>query len=262
MSIAVNNPIIELHNLTVTYQNRPVLWNVDYTLPQASMTGILGPNGSGKTTMIKTIMGLIKPAGGYVKLYGKDLEDVREKVAYVPQRNAVDWDFPATVFDTVLMGRYNKGNLFGRVSRRDKELAMEAIAQVQLDPFANRQIAQLSGGQQQRVFIARALAQQADLYFFDEPFAGVDMATEQAIIELFRHMQQQGKTIVVVHHDLQTAPAYFDWLVMINTRLVAAGPTEEVFGTELLNQTFGGKLNILSKVGDLIRKEKLPIREG
>ncbi|MEN7546420.1 metal ABC transporter ATP-binding protein [Rapidithrix thailandica] len=257
----VPNPVIELHNLTVTYQNKPAIWNIDYTLPEGNLIGIIGPNGSGKTTMLKAIMGLIKPGSGYVKLFNKSLEEVRNRVAYVPQRNSVDWDFPASVYDTVLMGRYTRKNIFKRANRLDREIALESIRKVQLEKFKNRQISQLSGGQQQRVFIARALAQEADLYLLDEPFAGVDAATESAIMSLLTEMKSKGKTIVVVHHDLQTASQYFDWLVMINTRLIASGKTEEVFTSEILDQTYGGRLNILTQVADLLGRKKFPVRE-
>jgi manganese/zinc/iron transport system ATP- binding protein len=255
------NPIIELHNLTVVYHNKPAIWNVDYTLPHGQMIGIMGANGSGKTTMLKALMGLVKSSSGYVRIFGQDLDKVREKVAYVPQRSAVDWDFPASVFDVVLMGRYKPSNIFKRSSKHDKEIAMECIHKVQLDKFVNRQISQLSGGQQQRVFIARALAQEAELYLLDEPFAGVDVTTENAIITLLKEMKEKGKTVVVVHHDLQTAPEYFDWLVLMNTRLIASGKMLDVFTLEILNEVYGGKLNILTQVGDLMKEKSHPIRE-
>lgn len=254
-------PAIELHNLTVTYDRKPALWNADVILPAEKIIGILGPNGSGKSTMLKAIMGLLEPSSGYVEIYGKPLPQVRQRVAYVPQRGSVDWDFPISVFETVLMGRYQPNNLLRRSSKADKDLAWEALRKVQMEGFAKRQISELSGGQQQRVFIARALARQADLYLLDEPFAGVDAATENAIMELLRSMQQAGKTIVVVHHDLQTVKHYFDWLLMLNTRLIAVGPTEEVFQTDNLNDAYGGKLNILSQVADIIEKDGHPVRE-
>ena len=257
----VENPVLELHNLTVTYDNKPAVWNLDYTLPAGKLVGIIGPNGSGKTTMMKAIMGLIKPGSGYIKLFGKELHDVRDKVAYVPQRGSVDWDFPVNVYDTIMMGRYNKKNIFRRNTAQDKAIVKDAIAKVQLEQFAKRQISQLSGGQQQRVFIARALAQEAELYLLDEPFAGVDAATENAIMTLLKEMKQQGKTIIVIHHDLQTARKYFDWLIMLNTRLIASGNIEDVFQQEILEQTYGGRLQILTQVGDLLKQQGYPVRE-
>lgn len=257
----VDHPILELHNLTVTYQNKPAIWNVDFLLPKGKMIGVIGPNGSGKTTTLKSVMDLVKISSGHVKIFGKDLHEVRHKIAYVPQRSTVDWDFPASVLDVVLMGRYGKRSIFRGITSKDREIALACIKKVQLEKFINRQISQLSGGQQQRVFIARALAQEAELYLLDEPFAGVDAATESAVIELLKEMNQQGKTIMVVHHDLQTAPEYFNWLVMMNTRLIASGPTEEVFNAEVLEQTYGGRLNILTKVANLMQQHSYPVRE-
>lgn len=257
----MNNISIETHNLTVSYDRRPVLWNIDFKLPSSSIIGIIGPNGSGKTTLLKAIMGLVKTNSGYVKIFDQELEDVRSRISYVPQRESVDWDFPASVMDVVLMGRYRKNNLMKRLSKKDKDLAAEALEKVNMLEFSNRQISQLSGGQQQRVFIARSLAQGADLYILDEPFVGVDAATESAIMTLFNEMKAQGKTVVVVHHDLQTAKLYFDWMVLLNTRLVASGPKEEIFNEELLQEAYGGKLNVLSKVGELIKEKRFPIRE-
>lgn len=252
---------LETHNLTVSYNRRPVLWNVDFELPAGQIIGIIGPNGSGKTTLLKAIMGLVKTSSGYVKIFDKDLDEIRDRVSYVPQRESVDWDFPASVMDVVLMGRYKSSNLFKRISQKDKNLAAEALEKVNMLEYSNRQINQLSGGQQQRVFIARSLAQGADLYIMDEPFVGVDAATEEAILRLFSEMKKEGKTVIVVHHDLQTAKAYFDWIVLLNTRMVAAGPKEEIFNEELLQEAYGGKLNVLSKVGELVREKDFPIRE-
>ncbi|MAC94535.1 MAG: manganese ABC transporter ATP-binding protein [Flavobacteriales bacterium] len=257
----MNDTSIETHNLTVSYDRRPVLWNIDFKLPSGKIIGIIGPNGSGKTTLLKAIMGLVKPSSGYVKLFDQDLDKVRSKISYVPQRESVDWDFPASVMDVVLMGRYRKNNLLKPTSKEDKNIAAEALEKVNMLEFSNRQISQLSGGQQQRVFIARSLAQGADLYILDEPFVGVDAATEEAIMQLFKKMQEEGKTVVVVHHDLQTAKLYFDWMVLLNTRLVACGPKEEIFNDELLQEAYGGKLNVLSKVGELIKEKRFPIRE-
>lgn len=252
---------IEAHNLTVSYNRRPVLWNIDFSLPTGKIIGIIGPNGSGKTTLLKAIMGLVKTSSGYVKLFDDDLENVRDRISYVPQRESVDWEFPASVMDIVLMGRYRKNNLMRRLSKADRDIAAEALEKVNMLEYSNRQISQLSGGQQQRVFIARSLAQGADLYIMDEPFVGVDAATEEAILNLLTEMKSQGKTVIVVHHDLQTAKAYFDWMVLLNTRLVAAGPKEEIFNEELLQEAYGGKLNVLSKVGELMKERDFPVRE-
>jgi len=241
----METPVIEITNLTVGYDKKPVLWNINLSLPKGVLVGIIGPNGAGKSTLIKTIMNLVSPQSGYVKLFGKDLREVRNKISYVPQRESVDWDFPASVFDIVLMGRYAKIGLFKKANEQDKKIAHEALEMVGMLPFKNRQIAQLSGGQQQRVFLARALAQKADLYFMDEPFVGVDAATEQSIVDLLRLMRQEGKTVIVVHHDLISARKYFDWAVLINKRLVHAGPTETTMTKEKLFETYGGKLEFI-----------------
>ncbi|HAR20878.1 MAG TPA: manganese ABC transporter ATP-binding protein [Cytophagales bacterium] len=262
MIIQAKEPIVEVHDLTVSYHNKPVLWDIDFSLPAGVLAGIIGPNGAGKSTLIKTIMGLIKPSSGYTNMFGQDLEKVRKRVSYVPQRETVDWDFPASVFDVVLMGRYAKAGLFKSMSRSDKEVAMESIRKVGLEAMSNRQISQLSGGQQQRVFIARALAQDADLYFMDEPFAGVDMATEADIIKILKEMKDKGKTVVVVHHDLQSAIDYFDWMVMLNMRLVASGPTSQVFNQATLQETYGSRLNVLTKIGEEVEKRNFPIRKN
>lgn len=262
MSIThIPDPVLELHNVTVVYEQKPALWNIDYTLPAEKLIGVVGPNGSGKSSMLKAIMGLVEMSSGYIKIFGEELSDMRSRIAYVPQRSSVDWDFPINVFDAVLMGRYPNRKWYQRTTQKDRDIAMEAIGKVQLEPFVNRQISQLSGGQQQRVFIARALAQQADLYLLDEPFAGVDAATENAIMDLLKEMRSQQKTIIVVHHDLQSVQNYFDWLILINTRLIASGPTEEIFTQALLEQTYGGKLNILERVADLIKAGNHPMRE-
>ncbi len=261
MIIHTQEPILEVHDLTVTYGRKPVLWGVDFTLPAGCIAGIVGPNGAGKSTLLKTIMGLIPPSSGYVKLFDKPLDDVRSRVSYVPQRESVDWDFPVSVLDVVLMGRYGKVGLLRNTGTNDRTIASECLDKVGMSAFAKRQISQLSGGQQQRVFLARALAQEADIYFMDEPFAGVDAATEQAIIELLRDMASKGKTIVVVHHDLQSARSYFDWIVLLNMHLVAAGPTDEAFTEETVQQAYGGRLNLLSQVGDVMEKRAFPSRE-
>ncbi len=255
------NPSIEIHNLTVAYQKRPVLWDIDFTVPEGHLIGILGPNGSGKTTLLRTIMGLIRPSSGYVRLFDQSLEQVRSRISYVPQRESVDWDFPISVQEVVEMGRYRKGKLLRRLSSTDKELARKALDKVGMSDFAKRQISQLSGGQQQRIFVARALAQQADLYLMDEPFAGVDAASEEAILTLLQEMKQQGKTVLIVHHDLQTARQFFDWMLLLNTHLVACGPVEEVFTEGNLRAAYGGKLNILTRVADMVGQRDFPLRE-
>lgn len=251
----VENPILEIHDLTVSYDQNPVLWNVDLSLPAGNLVGILGPNGAGKSTLIKAVMGLISPTSGYVKVFDKPLNDVRARISYVPQRESVDWNFPASVLDVVLMGTYGKLGLFRRPGKKEKEIAMKSLEQVGMSGFVSRQISELSGGQQQRVFIARALAQQADLYLMDEPFAGVDMATETAIFQLLKEMTEAGKTVIVVHHDIHSAMNFFDWLIMLNLHLVASGPKELVMNEEMLRKTYGGKLNLLTRVTDLIRQQ-------
>lgn len=257
----VHDPVVEIHDLTVTYSKKPVLWDIDLTLPSGSIIGVIGPNGAGKSTMIKSIMGLVPLSSGYVKIFDQDLDDVRSRVSYVPQKESVDWDFPASVMDVVLMGRYGKLGLFTRPRKADKEVALDCLRRVDMETYANRQISQLSGGQQQRVFLARALAQEADLYFMDEPFSGVDAATEKAIVNLMKTMSDQGKTVVVVHHDLQSAMEYFDWVVLLNLRLIANGPVNEVMTPELLQETYGGKLTLLAEVGELLTKKEFPSRE-
>mgnify|MGYP005847309231 CR=1 FL=1 len=257
----MNDVSIEAHNLTVSYNRKPVLWNVDFKMPKGKIIGIIGPNGSGKTSLLKAIMGLVPLSSGYVKIFDRDLKELRERISYVPQKESVDWDFPASAMDVVLMGRYRKSNLMRRLSRTDRDIASEALEKVNMLEYSKRQINQLSGGQQQRVFIARSLAQGADLYIMDEPFVGVDAATEEAIVLLMKKMKDEGKTVVVVHHDLQTAKEYFDWMLLLNTRLVACGPKEEIFNQKLLQEAFGGKLNVLSQVGDLVKEKQFPLRE-
>ncbi len=252
---------LEVHNLTVSYNRRPVLWDIDFELPEGKLIGIIGPNGSGKTTLLKSIMGLIPLSSGYVQLFGQSLEEVRHRVSYVPQRESVDWDFPTNVLDVALMGRYRRSNLFRRLSGEDRRIAREALDKVGMLEYAGRQISQLSGGQQQRVFIARSLAQQADLYLMDEPFAGVDAASEQAILTLLSEMKQQGKTVIIVHHDLQTASRFFDYMVLLNTRLIADGPTQEVLTAKHLEEAYGGQLTILSQVASIIQERDFPVRE-
>lgn len=247
-------PALELHDLTVSYAKKPVLYGVDVQVPQGALVGIIGPNGAGKSTMIRAIMGLTPASSGWVQIFGESFEKNRHRVGYVPQREQVDWDFPVNVMDVVLMGRYGRRGWLRRVTKEDKKIAEESLDKVGMLPFRNRQIANLSGGQQQRVFLARALAQQSDLYLMDEPFAGVDATTERAIVTLLQDLQSQGKTILVVHHDLTTAKEYFDHLLLLNMRLVSFGKTQDVFTVEQLQKTYGGRLTILSDVAAKVAK--------
>lgn len=252
----MNSPALELHDLTVSYAKKPVLYGVDVQVPQGALVGIIGPNGAGKSTMIRAIMGLTPASSGWVQIFGESFEKNRHRVGYVPQREQVDWDFPVNVMDVVLMGRYGRRGWLRRVTKEDKKIAEESLDKVGMLPFRNRQIANLSGGQQQRVFLARALAQQSDLYLMDEPFAGVDATTERAIVTLLQELQSQGKTILVVHHDLTTAKEYFDHLLLLNMRLVSFGKTQDVFTVEQLQKTYGGRLTILSDVAAKAAKEE------
>ena len=235
-----------IHDLTVAYHRKPVLWDVNLTVPEGKLIAVVGPNGAGKTTLIKAALDLVPRASGKVMIYGKSYEKQRHLVGYVPQRESVDWDFPVNALDVVAMGLYRKIGWIVPVGRRHKDLAMESLEKVGMAPYAKRQISQLSGGQQQRVFLARALAQNARVYMMDEPFVGVDVATERAIIALLKELRDAGKTCLVIHHDLQTVPSYFDYVVLLNMRVVAHGPTEEIFTEDNLRKTYGGKLTLLS----------------
>jgi manganese/zinc/iron transport system ATP- binding protein len=250
---------LEVHDMTVAYHRRPVLWDVDFEVPEGKLVGIVGPNGAGKTTLIKAVLGLVPLASGKVEIYGQPYRDQRHLVGYVPQRESVDWDFPVTVRDVVLMGTYGRLGWFRRPGRTDRELADRCLDQVGMRAFSKRQIRQLSGGQQQRVFLARALAEQARIYFLDEPFAGVDAATESAIVELLQAMRSEQKTVFVVHHDLQTVRDYFDWVLLLNMRLVAGGPVDETFTPENLQKTYGGRLTLLDEAAEAMRKRE-PVR--
>ncbi len=236
---------LEIRDLTVSYDRKAVLWNVNLDVAAGRIVGIVGPNGAGKTTLIKAIMGLQPQQAGTVLINGGSLKKQPGAIGYVPQRETVDWDFPVTVHDVVMMGTYGRLGLFRRPGRRQRELCERCLQQVQMLPFAHRQIANLSGGQQQRVFLARALAQEAMIYLMDEPFAGVDAVTESAIIDLLRDLRDNGRTILVIHHDLQTAAEYFDEILLLNRRVVAYGPTKEVFTTENLRATYGGRLTVM-----------------
>lgn len=242
-------PAIEVTDLTVAYGERPVLWDVDLTVPPGTLMAIVGPNGAGKTTLIKAILGLLPIAAGQVLIYGQPYSEQRRLVGYVPQRGSVDWDFPTSVLDVVTMGRYGALGWFRRPGREERQLALDALSQVGMADYAHRQISQLSGGQQQRTFLARALVQDAQVYFMDEPFQGVDATTERAIVDLLKSLRAAGKTVAVVHHDLQTVPEYFDWVTLLNVRRVASGPVDEAFTDENLRQTYGGRVGFLTRNG-------------
>jgi manganese/zinc/iron transport system ATP- binding protein len=230
---------LQVHQLTVNYDKTPVLWDLSLEIPSGVIVGVVGPNGAGKSTFIKTALGLIQPISGKIEFFGQSLKEVRRRIAYVPQRSSVDWDFPITVRDLVLMGRYGSLGLFQWPRKADFAATDHALEIVGMNAYADRQISQLSGGQQQRVFIARALVQEADVYFMDEPFAGVDMATEAAIIKVLQQLKCGGKTVFVVHHDLNTVESYFDWIILLNMRLVACGKVTEAFNADTLNATYG-----------------------
>ena len=238
---------IDVKDLTVAYKEKPVLWDIDIQVPQGVLMAVVGPNGAGKTTLIKSILGLIPVAAGQVLIFGNPYSKQKKRVAYVPQRGSVDWDFPTNVLDVVLMGRYGHLGWFKRPGAHEKELAMKALSEVGMSEFALRQINQLSGGQQQRVFLARALVQDADLYLMDEPFVGVDATTEAAIVDLLKLLRKKGKTVLVVHHDLQTVTDYFDWALLLNVRKIDIGPVESVLTEEKLRLAYGGRTAYLGK---------------
>ena len=240
-------PAVFVRDLTVAYEEKPVLWDIDLDIVPASLTAIVGPNGAGKSTLIKTILDLVPSAAGTVRIFGEPYARNRKSVGYVPQRGSVDWDFPTDALDVVTMGLYGHLGWVRRPGKREREIARGCLDQVGMADFANRQISQLSGGQQQRVFLARALAQDARLYFMDEPFAGVDATTERAIIDILQKLRDGGKTVVVVHHDLDTVPEYFDRVALLNVRLVATGPVDEVFTAENLQTAYGGKIAFLDR---------------
>ncbi|KPB03308.1 MULTISPECIES: metal ABC transporter ATP-binding protein [unclassified Bacillus (in: firmicutes)] len=238
---------VKIENLTVAYHRKPVLKEVSFSVPEGKLIGIIGPNGAGKSTLIKAALELIPKASGTISIYGKSYKSQRKLIGYVPQRGSVDWDFPTNALDVVLMGRYGHIGWVKRPNKKDIEFAYECLDKVGMKEYATRQISQLSGGQQQRVFLARALAQDASIYFMDEPFVGVDAATEKAIITILNELKAQGKTVLVVHHDLQTVKEYFDWVLLLNLRKIAIGPTEEVFTMDNLQKTYGGRLAFLDQ---------------
>ncbi len=247
---------LSVHDLTVAYHRKPVIWDIDYDAPAGKLVAIVGPNGAGKSTLLAACLDLIPKISGEVLVYGKPFRKQRNRVGYVPQRESVDWDFPVSALDVVAMGLYRRIGWCRPVTHKYRALAMSALERVGMGLYAQRQIRQLSGGQQQRVFLARALVQDADLYLMDEPFAGVDAATERAIVQILRDLQATGKTVMVVHHDLQTVEEYFDHVLLLNMRLIAAGPIAEVFTPENLRKTYGGKLALLDRVGHRLTLSK------
>ena len=238
-------PAIEVNDLTVAYEEQPVLWDVDLLVPEGVLMAIVGPNGAGKSTLIKAILGLVDRAAGQVLIHGEPYDEQRREVAYVPQRGTVDWDFPTSVLDVVMMGRYGDLGWFRRPGANERELAMEALSKVEMQDYAERQISQLSGGQQQRVFLARALVQDARVYLMDEPFQGVDATTERAIVRVLQALREQGNTVVAVHHALQTVPEYFDQVMILNVRHIAFGPVAEAFTGDNLRAAYGGRVSFL-----------------
>ncbi len=243
-SSSTKTAAVEVTDLTVAYREKPVLWDIDLTVPPGVLMAIVGPNGAGKTTLLKAILGLIRPVAGQVLIHGKPYAKQRRLIGYVPQRGTVDWDFPTTVLDVVLMGTYGSLGWFRRPGKKEYAAARGALAKVGMTEFADRQISQLSGGQQQRVFLARALVQDAAVYFMDEPFQGVDATTEKAIVALLQELRKSGRTVLVVHHDLSTVRDYFDWVALLNVRKIASGPVADVFTEENLRLTYGQKVHL------------------
>lgn len=238
---------IEIKGLSVSYDRKMALTNIYLTIEKGNIYGVLGANGAGKSTLFKAILGLIEVNTGQITVEGDIIQNKRKDVVYVPQKSDIDWQFPATVYDVVLMGRYPHKRFFERMNKHDKALAMQALKDMGIADLKNRQIGELSGGQQQRVFIARALCQEANIFLLDEPFVGIDITTEEKIIAQLKKLAQEGKTILVIHHDLSTVQEYFDKVVLLNQRLVASGDTATTFIDENIAKAFGGQLNILHK---------------
>jgi manganese/zinc/iron transport system ATP- binding protein len=245
---------LSVYDLTVAYYRKPVVWDVSFDVTPGKLVGIVGPNGAGKSTLLKAIMDLIPRTSGRIQVFGKPFADSRHRVGYVPQRESVDWDFPVSALDVVTMGLYRQIGWIRRIRKTHRERAMWALERVGIADLAHRQISQLSGGQQQRTFLARALVQDADLYLMDEPFAAVDAATEIAIVEVLRELKMQGKTVLVIHHDLQSVPEHFDEVLLLNMRVVAFGPTETVFTPENLQKTYGSRLTLLDEATEEMRR--------
>lgn len=260
MSKNPGDKLISVENLSVNYDKKQAIWDMSFSVPSGHLIGIVGPNGAGKSTLVKAMMGLADPLSGVVSYCGKSLGEMKGKIAYVCQRSSVDWDFPITVFEVVLMGLYGKLGLFKRPSKLDRERVMEILKIIGMEKMHSRQIGDLSGGQQQRLFVARALLQDADVFFLDEPFAGIDMATEKLLIGLLRDLVKKGKTVFIVHHDLKTVESYFDYLIMLNLRLIKAGLTRDVFNQDSIASMFCGASHLLGEAIKLTGEKSGGIR--
>ena len=245
---------LSVQDLTVAYEREVALWDIHFSVPEGKLAGILGPNGAGKSTLLRAVMGLVTKRTGRIEIFEKPFAQSRQSVAYVPQKESIDWDFPVSVYELVLMGCYGRLGLFRRPSKQDKRRVEEALKTVEMQEYSHRQIGQLSGGQQQRIFFARALVQEAQLYLMDEPFAGVDARTEALIFSLLKKLTAQGRTIIIVFHNLYEATKYFDWLLLLNKRLISAGPIDKVFTEENLKQTYGTTFPLLAEVMDRFTK--------
>jgi manganese/zinc/iron transport system ATP- binding protein len=247
MTIDPTDIALSIKDLTVAFDKKPVLWDVDLDIPKGALTAIVGPNGAGKSTLLKAALNIISPTAGRVDVFGQPIKRQLSQIAYVPQRNSVDWDFPTNALDVVLMGTYGDLGWFKRPGKKEKDRALEALEKVGMDAFSDRQISQLSGGQQQRVFLARALVQQAAIYIMDEPFTGVDAVTEKAIVTLLKDLRDNQKTVIVVHHDLQTITDYFDWLFLLNVRQIAFGTVADTLTEKNLRLTYGGRHSFIAQ---------------
>lgn len=252
----MENTVLQIKDLTVAYQNNVVLQNVNLSIPSGNLVGIIGPNGAGKSTLLNAIMHLIPKIEGEVKIKGESLKTIRKLVAFIPQRDSVDWNFPISVLDLVLMGRYVKLPWYKKITDLDKQQALNCLEKVNMLNFADKHISELSGGEKQRIFIARALAQEAEVYFFDEPLVGIDATSEKEIMEILNQMKMEGKSIFVVHHDLQSSVEYFDWVIFINRKIVASGPISSVFSLQNLQNTYGEAFSVLSKINQLVNKSQ------
>ncbi|MEO1514030.1 MAG: metal ABC transporter ATP-binding protein [Bacteroidota bacterium] len=250
----ISHSSISVRGVSVSYDRKLVLSNIYLELEPSKICGVIGPNGAGKSTLFKAILGLVELSSGTVLINGNDISKERKRIVYVPQKNDVDWKFPATVQDVVLMGRYPYKGVFQRLNKEDHQIAQDALIEVGMEDFVDRQIGELSGGQQQRVFLARALCQQADIFLLDEPFVGVDVTTEDKIIQILKKLAAQGKTLLVVHHDLSTAKEYFDRIILLNQRLVAYGDTSVTFTDDNIAKAYGGQLSVLHKTGGIMRR--------